>query len=67
VSPKHALQKWGELHECLFLFVILTAMMLAIGSIRTNFRPQTEKMERLLDNSAPILTVATTFRILSKK
>jgi hypothetical protein len=41
--------------------------MLAIGSIRTNFGPQMEKMERLLDNSAPIVTVTTTFRILSKK
>jgi hypothetical protein len=67
MSPKHALQKWGELGKCLFLFVILTAMMLAIGSIGTNFFPQTEKLERLLDNSAPILTVTTIFSLLSKK
>jgi hypothetical protein len=33
MSPKHILQKWGELDVCLFIFVILTAMMLAIGAL----------------------------------
>jgi hypothetical protein len=66
ISPNHALQKWGELGKCLFLFVILTAMMLAVGSIRTNFGSQMEKLERLLDNSAPVLMVTTIFSLLSK-
>jgi hypothetical protein len=64
MSPKHT-AKMGQTW-CLFLFVILTAMVLAIGSIRTNFGRQMEKLERLLDNSVPVLMVTTIFSLLSK-
>jgi hypothetical protein len=48
-----------------FLFSISTAMMLVTESIK-NHGPQTEKVKRLLDNSAVILTVMTIFSILFK-
>jgi hypothetical protein len=47
------------------LFIISTAMMLVIESIK-NHGPQTEKVKRLLDNSAVILTVMTIFSVLFK-